>query len=147
MKPVNECKMTLLSRSANEGFARVAVASFIAQLDPTIEEISDIKTAVSEAVTNCIVHAYRETVGKIYITVSIYDQRKIRIVIRDTGCGIADVRQAMEPLFTTAGGERAGLGFAVMESFMDKLQVRSKLGKGTTVILQKQLSLRTGGHA
>ncbi|HIZ83207.1 MAG TPA: anti-sigma F factor [Firmicutes bacterium] len=147
MKPVNECKMTLLSRSANEGFARVAVASFIAQLDPTIEEISDIKTAVSEAVTNCIVHAYRETVGKIYITVSIYDQRKIRIVIRDTGCGIADVRQAMEPLFTTAGGERAGLGFAVMESFMDKLQVRSKLGKGTTVILQKQLSLRAGGHA
>ena len=85
--------------------------------------------------------------GKIYITVSIYDQRKIRIVIRDTGCGIADVRQAMEPLFTTAGGERAGLGFAVMESFMDKLQVRSKLGKGTTVILQKQLSLRAGGHA
>lgn len=147
MKPVNECKMTLLSRSANEGFARVAVASFIAQLDPTIEEISDIKTAVSEAVTNCIVHAYRETVGKIYITVSIYDQRKIRIVIRDTGCGIADVKQAMEPLFTTAGGERAGLGFAVMESFMDKLQVRSKLGKGTTVILQKQLSLRAGGHA
>lgn len=146
MKAMNECRMTLLSRSANEGFARVAVSSFIAQLDPTIEELSDIKTAVSEAVTNCIVHAYRETLGKIYITVSIYEQRKIRIVIRDTGCGIADVKQAMEPLFTTAGGERAGLGFAVMESFMDKLQVRSKPGKGTTVTLQKQLSLRAGLH-
>ncbi|MCI8361051.1 MAG: anti-sigma F factor [Clostridiales bacterium] len=138
--------MTLLSRSANEGFARVAVSSFIAQLDPTIEELSDIKTAVSEAVTNCIVHAYRQTLGKIYITVSIYEQRKIRIVIRDTGCGIEDVKQAMEPLFTTAGGERAGLGFAVMESFMDKLQVRSKPGKGTVVTLQKQLSLRAGLH-
>ena len=146
MNAMNECRMTLLSRSANEGFARVAVSSFIAQLDPTIEELSDIKTAVSEAVTNCIVHAYRETLGKIYITVSIYEQRKIRIVIRDTGCGIADVKQAMEPLFTTAGGERAGLGFAVMESFMDKLQVRSKPGKGTTVTLQKQLSLRAGLH-
>ena len=146
MKAINECKMTLLSRSANEGFARVAVSSFIAQLDPTIEELSDIKTAVSEAVTNCIVHAYRETLGKIYITVSIYEQRKIRIVIRDAGCGIADVKQAMEPLFTTAGGERAGLGFAVMESFMDKLQVKSKQGKGTTVTLQKQLSLRAGIH-
>lgn len=146
MKAINECRMTLLSRSSNEGFARVAVSSFIAQLDPTIEELSDIKTAVSEAVTNCIVHAYRQTLGKIYITVSIYEQRKIRIVIRDTGCGIEDVKQAMEPLFTTAGGERAGLGFAVMESFMDKLQVRSKPGKGTTVILQKQLSLRAGLH-
>ncbi len=146
MKAINECRMTLLSRSANEGFARVAVSSFIAQLDPTIEELSDIKTAVSEAVTNCIVHAYRQTLGKIYITVSIYEQRKIRIVIRDTGCGIEDVKQAMEPLFTTAGGERAGLGFAVMESFMDKLQVRSKPGKGTVVTLQKQLSLRAGLH-
>ena len=146
MKAVNECRMTLLSRSANESFARVAVSSFIAQLDPTIEELSDIKTAVSEAVTNCIVHAYRQTLGKIYITVSIFEQRKIRIVIRDTGCGIEDVKQAMEPLFTTAGGERAGLGFAVMESFMDKLQVRSKPGKGTVVTLQKQLSLRAGLH-
>lgn len=146
MKAINECKMTLLSRSANESFARVAVSAFIAQLDPTIEEVSDIKTAVSEAVTNCIVHAYRETLGKIYITVSIYEKRIVRVVIRDTGCGIENVQQAMEPLFTTAGGERAGLGFAVMESFMDKLQVRSKSGKGTTVILQKQLSLRAGVH-
>ena len=146
MKAINECKMTLLSRSANESFARVAVSAFIAQLDPTIEVVSDIKTAVSEAVTNCIVHAYRETLGKIYITVSIYEKRIVRVVIRDTGCGIENVQQAMEPLFTTAGGERAGLGFAVMESFMDKLQVRSKPGKGTTVILQKQLSLRAGVH-
>jgi stage II sporulation protein AB (anti-sigma F factor) len=135
-------KLSLLSRSSNESFARVAVASFIAQLDPTVEEINDIKTAVSEAVTNCIVHAYRDRIDTIYITVSIYENRNVRIVIRDRGCGIDDVGKAMEPLFTTAGGERAGLGFAVMESFMDKLSVRSKLAKGTTVTMTKQLSFR-----
>lgn len=143
MKAVNEFRMTLLSRSSNESFARVAVSAFISQLDPTIEEISDIKTAVSEAVTNCIVHAYKEELGKIYITVTIFEHSNIRVVIRDTGCGIDDIEQAMEPLFTTAGGERAGLGFAVMQSFMDKMQVRSRPGKGTTVTLRKQLSIRT----
>ena len=142
MKPINEVKINLLSRSSNESFARVAVASFIAQLDPTIEEINDIKTAVSEAVTNCIVHAYKERIDTVYITVAIFDNRTVKITVRDKGCGIDDVKKAMEPLFTTAGGERAGLGFAVMESFMDKLSVRSKLGKGTTVTMTKQLSFR-----
>ena len=142
MKPINEVKINLLSRSSNESFARVAVASFIAQLDPTIEEINDIKTAVSEAVTNCIVQAYKERLDTVYITVSIFDNRVVKITVRDKGCGIDDVKKAMEPLFTTAGGERAGLGFAVMESFMDKLSVRSKSGKGTTVTMTKQLSFR-----
>lgn len=143
MKPINEVKINLLSCSSNEAFARVAVASFIAQLDPTIEEINDIKTAVSEAVTNCIVHAYSERIDTVYITVRIFENRLVKITIRDRGCGIEDVKKAMEPLYTTAGGERAGLGFAVMGSFMDKLNVRSKVGKGTTVILTRQLSYRT----
>ena len=143
MKPINEVKINLLSCSSNEAFARVAVASFIAQLDPTIEEINDIKTAVSEAVTNCIVHAYSERIDTVYITVRIFENRLVKITIRDRGCGIEDVKKAMEPLYTTAGGERAGLGFAVMGSFMDKLNVRSKVGKGTTIILTKQLSYRT----
>ena len=143
MKPINEVKINLLSCSSNEAFARVAVASFIAQLDPTIEEINDIKTAVSEAVTNCIVHAYSERIDTVYITVRIFENRLVKITVRDRGCGIEDVKKAMEPLYTTAGGERAGLGFAVMGSFMDKLNVRSKLGKGTIVILTKQLSYRT----
>ena len=143
MKPINEVKINLLSCSSNEAFARVAVASFIAQLDPTIEEINDIKTAVSEAVTNCIVHAYSERIDTVYITVRIFENRLVKITVRDRGCGIEDVKKAMEPLYTTAGGERAGLGFAVMGSFMDKLNVRSKFGKGTTVILTKQLSYRT----
>lgn len=142
MKPINEVKINLLSRSSNESFARVAVASFIAQLDPTIEEINDIKTAVSEAVTNCIVHAYKERIDTVYITVAIYENRVVKITVRDRGCGIEDIKKAMEPLFTTAGGERAGLGFAVMESFTDKLSVRSKPGKGTCVTMTKQLSFR-----
>lgn len=146
MKAVNEFKMTVLSCSSNESFARVAVAAFIAQLDPTVEEISDIKTAVSEAVTNCIVHAYRERIDKIYISVAIYGDRTVKIKIRDNGCGIADVPQAMEPLFTTAGGERAGLGFAVMQSFTDKVGVRSTVGRGTTVTLTKRLSFRAGAN-
>lgn len=140
--PVNEMKVTLLSRSANESFARVTVAAFAAQLDPTIEELNDIKTAVSEAVTNCIVHAYRNTIGPIYITVGIYEGDKVRIRIRDKGCGIEDVHRAMEPLFTTGGSERAGLGFAVMESFTDKLRVRSTPGKGTTVTMEKVIEKR-----
>ena len=143
MKPINEVKINLLSCSSNEAFARVAVASFIAQLDPTIEDINDINTAVSEAVTNCIVHAYSERIDTVYRTVRIFENRLVKITVRDRGCGIEDVKKAMEPLYTTAGGERAGLGFAVMGSFMDKLNVRSKLGKGTTVILTKQLSYRT----
>lgn len=142
MEIVNKFSMSVLSRSSNEAFARSAVAAFAAQLDPTLEEINDIKTAVSEAVTNCIVHAYREGLGKIYITGEISSTNVIRIKIRDTGCGIANVEKAMEPLFTTVGGERAGLGFAVMQSFMDSIRVRSKVGKGTTVILTKKIAPR-----
>ena len=130
-------KMTRTSRSSNESFARVAVAAFVAQLDPTVEEIGDIKTAVSEAVTNCIVHAYQQTLGPIYITVGIFEDKRVRIRIRDIGCGIENVEQAMEPLFTTGGEERAGLGFAVMESFTDRLRVRSQPGKGTVVTMEK----------
>lgn len=142
IKPINEMKLTLTSRSSNESFARVAVAAFAAQLDPTVEEIGDIKTAVSEAVTNCIVHAYKETLGPIYITVGIFENRKVRIKIRDVGCGIEDVERAMEPLFTTGGEERAGLGFAVMESFTDNLKVRSRKDKGTTVTMEKIIKRR-----
>lgn len=139
MKSVNELKMTFDSRSVNEGFARVAVSSFVACLDPNIEELTDIKTAVSEAVTNAVVHGYRESDGKIYITVSILEKGRVRIRIKDKGVGIEDVEQAMEPLFTTVGGERSGLGFAVMESFMDKVRVTSEPGKGTTVTLEKKI--------
>jgi stage II sporulation protein AB (anti-sigma F factor) len=138
----NKFSMTLLACSANESFARSCVSAFAAQLDPTIEEISDIKTAVSEAVTNCIVHAYGEQMGNIYITAELTDNNIIRIKIRDKGCGINNIEQAMEPLYTSLGGERAGLGFAVMESFMDGLKVNSKLGKGTTVTMTKKISRR-----
>lgn len=143
MRIVNQMKMTLLSKSANEGFARVAVAGFLAQLDPTLEEVSDIKTAVSEAVTNSIVHGYKEKIGKIYLTVSIYDNDRVSITIKDSGCGIPDITKAMQPMYTTdREGERAGLGFAIMETFMDKVRVRSAVGKGTTVYFTKLLKSR-----
>ena len=139
-KPVDQMSLKIESRSVNESFARVAVSAFAAQQDPTVEEISDIKTAVSEAVTNCIVHAYPTSVGEIYIWVGLFDDGLVRIRIRDRGCGIIDVRQAMEPLFTTGNPEeRSGLGFAVMQSFMDKVSVRSAPGRGTRVILTKHL--------
>ncbi len=137
----DEIKLIIPSRSQNESFARVAVGSFVARLDPTLEELNDIKTAVSEAVTNCIVHAYRDTIGLIYITVSA-EGNTVTVKIRDRGCGISDVEKAKEPLFTTGGEERAGLGFAVMESFTDKLKVRSTVGKGTTVTMQKKISVK-----
>ena len=142
MKALQTMKLEIESRSVNEAFARAVVSAFAAQLDPTVEELADLRTAVSEAVTNCIVHAYRETVGKSYISASVYPQGMFCVKIRDRGCGIADVAQAREPLFTTLGGERAGLGFAVMESFCDKVQVRSAVGKGTTVTLYKRISGR-----
>ena len=142
MKSINQMKVSFKSLSVNEGFARVAVASFISSLDPTTTEIADIKTAVSEAVTNCIVHGYKNTIGYIYITCEILENGHLKIKIRDRGCGIENVKQAMEPLFTTAGGERAGLGFAVMESFTDSLRVRSTVGKGTTVTMIKKLRVK-----
>ncbi len=139
----NRMKLEFESRSCNESFARTAVAAFAAQLDPTYEEVSDIRTAVSEAVTNCIVHAYRERVETVYITAEIRGERELVVRIRDKGCGIADIEQAMQPLFTTAPGEeRAGLGFAVMQSLCDRVRVRSKPDAGTTVTLIKTLKLR-----
>jgi stage II sporulation protein AB (anti-sigma F factor) len=143
MKPENEMNLSFPSYSANEAFSRAAVSAFVAQLDPTVDELCDIKTAVSEAVTNCIVHAYRSTIGTIYINCKIYGDGKVIVKVRDRGCGIENVEQAMQPLYTTAGEERAGLGFAVMDSFMDRLHVTSKPGKGTSVILQKTLRRRT----
>lgn len=142
MKPVNEMNLNILSRSSNESFARVTISAFVSQLDPTIDELADIKTAVSEAVTNCIVHGYSNKIGVIYISAKIFENGKIVIKIRDRGCGIENIDKAMEPLFTTAGSERAGLGFAVMQSFMDKVKVRSKPGKGTTVTLEKSIIRR-----
>lgn len=143
MKPINEAAVTFLSRSANEGFARTAAACFAAQLDPTLDEVNDIKTAVSEAVTNCIVHAYPGGVGLVHMSVALYDGGRIKITITDKGVGIADVEKAMQPMFTTGNPEeRAGLGFAVMQSFMDKVKVTSKPGQGTRVVMTKTLAGR-----
>ena len=138
-QPINEMKVTFPSSSANEAFGRAVVAAFAAQQDPTIDELSDLKTAVSEAVTNCIVHAYRDGIGDITLSVKLYEGRRLVIQVKDKGCGIENVQQAMEPLFTTGGEERAGLGFAVMESFMNRLQVASKPGRGTVVTMEKRL--------
>lgn len=140
---VNEMKLNLPSLSVNEGMARAAVSAFCAQLDPATGELADIKCAVSEAVTNCIVHAYRDRVGIIYITAKLYSDGGVRIVIRDKGCGIPDVAMARQPLYTTdAEGERSGMGFTVMESFCDKVRVVSQCEKGTTVTLFKRLQRR-----
>lgn len=142
-KIVNELKMSFPSLSENERFSRIAVSGFLSQLNPQVDELSEIKTAVSEAVTNCIVHAYRNITGIIFMQVRIMEGSKVYIKIRDKGCGITDIKKAMEPLFTTAPEEeRAGLGFAVMESFMDKIKVRSAEDKGTTIIMEKTLKSR-----
>ena len=138
----NEFKLTVESKSVNESFARVVVSAFVTPLDPTLEELADLKTAVSEAVTNCIVHGYKNSVGKIYITGRIIDET-VKIIIRDKGCGIDDVSQAMTPLFTTGEGDRAGLGFTVMESFCDKVSVRSKINGGTSVTLIKKIEVKS----
>ncbi len=139
----NTMKLTLPSLSVNEGMARAAVAAFCSQLDPATTDLADIKCAVSEAVTNAIVHAYRDTVGLIYITVKFTAENEVIIEIRDRGCGIPDVKQAREPLFTTdAESERSGLGFTVMESFCDRIRVRSRVGKGTTVTLIKKIGAK-----
>ena len=145
MEVINEMKLSFAARSTNESFARSAVSAFVMQLDPTISELSDIKTAVSEAVTNCIIHGYRCMGGTVYINCSIYENGKFTIKIRDKGVGIENVKLAMEPMYTTAGGERAGLGFAVMQSFMDKVHVSSSFGKGTTVTMEKHI-IRYGAH-
>ena len=142
MKALNPMKVAFPSRSANEGFARSVVAAFAAQADPTMDELADIRTAVSEAVTNCIVHAYPDCIGSVTITAALREDGVLRVVVADKGCGIEDVPQAMQPMFTTGGSERAGLGFAVMESFMDRVKVRSAPGRGTRVTLEKKLGRR-----
>jgi stage II sporulation protein AB (anti-sigma F factor) len=136
---INGFKLSFPAVSANEGFARSVCAAFISLADPTVEEINDIKTAVSEAVTNCIVHAYPDTAGTVYISGSIYSDGQARITVRDRGKGIEDIKKAREPLFTTGDGDRAGLGFSVMETFSDKVLVRSVFGKGTSVTLVKYI--------
>ena len=140
MKITNEMKLSFPSKSVNEAFARGVVSSFITALDPTVGELTDLKPAVSEAVTNCIVHAYRRQGGTVYLSGKILEDKRVIIKIRDKGEGIEDIERAMEPLFTTAPEEeRAGLGFAVMQSFCDRVRVSSKPGKGTAVTLEKRL--------
>ena len=136
----NRMRLRLPAISVNEGVARAAVAAFCAQRDPTVTELADIKCAVSEAVTNCIVHAYRDRPGDIFIGVRLLGKDCLRISVRDRGCGIADIKRAREPLFTTdAAGERSGMGFTVMENFTDRLTVRSRKGRGTLVIMTKYI--------
>ena len=146
MRPVNTATIEFLSRSSNEGFARTAAACFAAQLDPTLDEVTDIKTAVSEAVTNCIVHAYPNELGKIRMKLRLFEDNTLEVVVQDWGVGIADVAQARTPLFTTGNEERSGMGFTIMESFMDTLKVRSKPGKGTTVVMSRRLARRLGSR-
>ena len=144
-RTTNYITFEFLSRSANEGFARSAVAAFAAQLDPTLEELGDIKTAVSEAVTNAIVHAYPDTLGRIVVKAKILEGNVLEISVRDWGRGIPDVEQARQPLYTTGGEERSGMGFTIMESFMDKLSVRSAEGKGTKVTMRRRILPRPAG--
>ena len=142
MKVSNYIKLEFPSCSANESFARAAAAGFAAQLDPTLDELGDIKTSVSEAVTNCIVHAYPDSIGKITMRLRIIDGEKLEITIRDKGRGIDDLQQAMQPMYTTGGEERSGMGFTIIESFMDKLTVKSTAGKGTTVTMLRTIRQR-----
>ena len=144
MKAENYAKVELPSTSANDSFARAAAACFAARMDPTLEEVNDIKTAVSEAVTNAIVHAYPQEIGRILLKLTIKEGNLLEIVVRDWGVGIPDVEQARQPLYTTGNEERSGMGFTIMESFMDVLRVRSVPGKGTTVTMRKRISRRMG---
>ena len=143
-KIINEMKLRLPALSVNEAVCRAVISSFMAELDPTVEELGDVRCAVSEAVTNCIVHAYKFIPDRhkcyVYISVRLYDNREISVEISDTGCGIEDVELAKRPAFTTGGDERSGMGFLVMESFADEVRVRSRLGQGTAVLLRKKLT-------
>ena len=142
MKASNYIKIEFPSHSSNEGFARAAVSAFASQLDPTLEELGDLRTAVSEAVTNAIVHAYPDSIGRILLRLRIPEENTLEITVRDWGRGIEDVEKAMRPLYTTGGEERSGMGFTIMSSFMDKLRVRSQPGKGTSVTMRKKISPR-----
>ncbi|MDR2420571.1 MAG: anti-sigma F factor [Oscillospiraceae bacterium] len=145
MKETNCVKLEFLSRSVNEGFARAAAAVFASQLDPTLDELNDVKTAVSEAVTNCIVHAYPDSIGKISLRARSFPDNSVEITVRDWGCGIPDIEKAREPMFTTGGDERSGMGFTIMESFMDRVKVRSAPGKGTAITMRRRISVRALG--
>ena len=144
IKKENEVTLQIPRQSSNEGFIRSAVACFAAQMDPTLNELEDIKTAVSEAVASAIVHAYPDAIGPVTLSIAVYPERLVKITVTDKGIGIPDVEKAMEPLFTTGNPEeRSGLGFAVMQSFMDKVKVSSQPGKGTRVVLTKRLDERS----
>ena len=142
MKANNQFTAEFPSYSVNEAFARAAVACFLAQLDPTMEELNDVKTAVSEAVTNCIVHAYPDTIGKISLRVRLLEDGVVSITVKDCGCGIADVEEARKPMFTTGNEERSGMGFTIMESFMQQVRVTSRPGKGTSVHMKRKIVKR-----
>ena len=142
MKQLNEALVRFPSHSGNEAFARSVTAAFAAQMDPTLEELGDIKTAVSEAVTNAIVHAYPDRIGPVSLRLRQVDERTLEITVKDAGCGIEDVAQASRPMFTTGGADRSGMGITIMESFMNTLQIRSKPGKGTTVRMRKRIARR-----
>ena len=141
----NQVSLVFPSRSANEAFARTAAAAFAAQLDPPLDELGDVKTAVSEAVTNAIVHAYPDTLGKVEVKLRLYPGNQLELIVRDWGVGIPDIEKARTPLFTTGNEERSGMGFTIMESFMDSVKIRSTPGKGTTVTMRKRFALRAGG--
>ena len=142
MKQINYMKLEFPARSVNEGFARAAAASFAAQLDPTLDELGDVKTAVSEAVTNAIVHAYPDVLGTVQLRLRILEGNVLEITVRDRGVGIPDVDRAMEPLFSTGGDDRSGMGFTIMGSFMDRLRVKSAPGKGTSVTMAKRIAVK-----
>ena len=139
MQTLNRMTLRFDSRSVNEAFARMTVAAFVAQLDPTLEELNDIKTVVSEAVTNAIVHGYRDQMGEIIVGARLLEGNFAEIKVKDHGCGIADIEQARQPLFTTGDSERSGMGFTIMESFSDKLKIRSAVGRGTTVTMIRHI--------
>ena len=141
-KTMNYITLEFLSRSSNEAFARTAVACFAAQMDPTLGELEDIKTAVSEAVTNAIVHGYPNVLGKVLVKAKICEGNVLEVSVKDRGRGIPDVEKARQPMFTTGGEERSGMGFTIMEIFMDHIAVKSVPGKGTTVTLRKKLAPR-----
>jgi len=142
MNQINYIKLEFPAKSVNEGFARSAAAAFAAQLDPTMEELGDVRTAVSEAVTNAIVHAYPDTIGTVTMRLRILEGDVLEITVKDRGCGIPDVPRAMEPLYSTGGDDRSGMGFTIMQSFTDRLRVRSAPGKGTTVTMAKRIRTR-----
>lgn len=145
MNTINIIRLEFPSKSVNESFARTAAAAFAIQLDPTVEELGDLKTAVSEAVTNAIVHAYPDSIGQIGMKLRILERDTLEITVRDWGRGIENVEEAMKPLYTTGGEERSGMGFTIMQSFMDSLRVRSSQGKGTTVVMRRTIRPRITG--